>query len=344
MAAATATRVQVQEEPTMKQFYGELATWWPLISPLEDYGAECAEILVALRERRPDARTLLELGSGGGHVAAHLRDALDCTLTDLSPAMIEVSRRLNPDCPHHVADMRYLRLNAHFDLVLAHDAIDYMTSEADLRAAFTTAFAHLRPGGLALFLPDDVQETYEPGGTDVSGVDGPDGRAARLFEWAEAPQADGTVAVHYSFLLREPRLFGAPLLRAAPRGPLRPRHLGAAAHRSGLQRRGRAGEDRGRSAAAAALFWAQAGVRSGDGARRRSRRGRRRLRARGALTPRCAPACSIGDGRTPRRRATPPSSTPGGPGIGARGISSSSATSTRSAASSPRRSAPTPPT
>jgi SAM-dependent methyltransferase len=188
----------------MKQFYGELATWWPLISPLEDYGAECAEILVALRERRPDARTLLELGSGGGHVAAHLRDALDCTLTDLSPAMIEVSRRLNPDCPHHVADMRYLRLNAHFDLVLAHDAIDYMTSEADLRAAFTTAFAHLRPGGLALFLPDDVQETYEPGGTDVSGVDGPDGRAARLFEWAEAPQADGTVAVHYSFLLREP--------------------------------------------------------------------------------------------------------------------------------------------
>jgi SAM-dependent methyltransferase len=186
----------------MNQFYHELAVWWPLLSPLSDYAEECDEMRAMFLARRPGARTLLDLGSGGGHVAHHLAKTFVCTLTDLSPEMIEVSRGLNPGCTHHVADMRTLDLGQRFDLVLVHDAIDSMTSEADLRAAMATAFRHLAPGGLALFLPDDLAETYEPG-TDVSGGDSPDGRGARLFEWSEAPAPDGTAAVHYVFLLRE---------------------------------------------------------------------------------------------------------------------------------------------
>jgi SAM-dependent methyltransferase len=81
----------------MKLFYGQLAALWPLISPVEDYAAEAAEILGVLRQRAPHARTLLELGSGGGNVAYHLKQAFDCHLTDISEAMLEVSRRLNPN-------------------------------------------------------------------------------------------------------------------------------------------------------------------------------------------------------------------------------------------------------
>ncbi|MEQ1569744.1 MAG: class I SAM-dependent methyltransferase [Myxococcota bacterium] len=187
----------------MNRFYDALASWWPVLSPPEDYAGEAAELGSRLRERRPRARTLLELGSGGGHLASHLRGAFDCTLTDRSPAMLEVSRRLNPGCAHHPGDLRTLRLDHTFDLVLAHDAIDYMTTEDDLRAAFATARHHLAPGGLALFVPDHVAEAYEPG-TDVSGSDAPDGRSARLFEWSLPPGPDGTVDVHYLFALREP--------------------------------------------------------------------------------------------------------------------------------------------
>jgi SAM-dependent methyltransferase len=96
--------------------------------------------------------------------------------------MLACSRRLNPERAHTVGDMRSLALGRTFDLVLAHDALDYMTTEHDLRAAFETAWQHLAPGGLACFLPDEVAETFEPG-TDVSGGDDDHGRAVRLFEW-----------------------------------------------------------------------------------------------------------------------------------------------------------------
>lgn len=187
----------------MDVFYEALAGYWPLISPVEDYASEAAELLRLLRARRPAARTLLELGSGGGHVAHHLAPHFECHLTDLSEAMLASSRRLNPTCVHTVGDMRTLDLGRRFDLVLAHDAIDYMATEEALRAAIDTAWRHLAPGGLACFLPDHVTETFEPG-TDVSGGDAPDGRGARLFEWVEPARPGETrVTVHYSFLIRD---------------------------------------------------------------------------------------------------------------------------------------------
>lgn len=186
----------------MNLFYDTLAEWWPLISPVEEYAAEADEILRVIRDRRPHARTLLELGCGGGHVAHYLKEAFDCHLSDLSEAMLANSRRLNPECSHVLGDMRSLNLGRTFDVLLAHDAIAYMTSEADLRRAFETAWRHLSPGGLALFVPDDVEETFEAGTTDVSGSDAPDGRSARLFEWVDNVRQDNIVPVHYAFLLR----------------------------------------------------------------------------------------------------------------------------------------------
>ena len=187
----------------MDVFYGRIAEWWPVISPLEEYASEGAEIRRVLHEARPAARSLLELGSGGGHVAFHVKAGLDCLLTDLSPDMLEVSRRINPECGHLAADMRTLDLDRGFDLVLAHDAISYMTTEADLRAAFATAYRHLKPGGLALFIPDEVLETFEPGEAEAFGGCAPDGRSARALEWVSEREADGTAMVHYAFLLRE---------------------------------------------------------------------------------------------------------------------------------------------
>ena len=106
--------------------------------------------------------TALELGSGGGNLASHLTARLRMTLTDASPAMLRVSRSLNPGIEHLEGDMRTSAWSATFDAVIIHDAIVYMTSEADLRAAVDTAFVHLRPGGAAAFMPDWVLDTYRP--------------------------------------------------------------------------------------------------------------------------------------------------------------------------------------
>src|SRR6185436_20585470 len=130
------------------KLYNELAEWWPLMSAPADYAEEAALYQRALLEacERP-AQTLLELGSGGGNNASHLKARFSMVLVDRSPGMLRVSRALNPDCEHVEGDMRTVRLGREFDCVFVHDAVVYMTTEDDLRRAIETAYLHCKPGG-----------------------------------------------------------------------------------------------------------------------------------------------------------------------------------------------------
>jgi SAM-dependent methyltransferase len=185
------------------RFYTELAEFWPLISPPEEYVDEADELADLLGTASIPVRDVLELGSGGGHNAVHLSRRFALTLVDLSEPMLVVSRRLNPGCTHVAGDMRTVRLGRLFDAVLVHDAIDYMATRDDLRQALVTAREHCRPGGLVLLAPDHTVETFEPG-TDHGGTDAPDGRGARYLEWSRDPDpSDTQVTTDYAFLLRD---------------------------------------------------------------------------------------------------------------------------------------------
>lgn len=184
------------------RLYADLAAWWPLISPPEEYAEEAAYLAAVLSSAATPMREVLDLGSGGGHNAVHLKGRMSMTLMDLSPDMLSVSRRLNPECAHHQGDMRTARLGRTFDGVLAHDAVDYMTSEAELRQVIETAFAHCRPGGIALFVPDHTADTFRSGSGHGGGND-PAGRQASFREWTWDPDpADNWIQAEYEFTLR----------------------------------------------------------------------------------------------------------------------------------------------
>jgi hypothetical protein len=94
-----------------ERLYDDIAGWWPVISPPSEY-AEEAEIYVEMIQasaRRP-VREVLELGSGGGNNASHMKRVFDMTLVDPADGMRENSRKLNPECTHLNGDMRHLRL------------------------------------------------------------------------------------------------------------------------------------------------------------------------------------------------------------------------------------------
>lgn len=185
------------------RLYEDLTDWYRLLTPAEDYAEEAALYYDTMRDAVPDAETMLELGAGAGHNALFLKRDLRCTLTDVSAAMLRLSEEINPECEHVVGDMRSLRLGRTFDLVFVHDAVMYMASGADLRAAAETAFVHCRPGGAALFAPDCTTETFEEGTELFEGADGE--RAMRCLEWAHDPDpSDETFVVDFAFLLREP--------------------------------------------------------------------------------------------------------------------------------------------
>jgi SAM-dependent methyltransferase len=185
------------------KLYGELAEWWPIFSAPEEYRKEAAFFARVLTEScDPAPGRVLELGSGGGNNASHLKASFQMTLVDLSPHMLAVSRALNPECEHLEGDIRTMRLGRTFDAVFVHDAICHMTSEADLRAAMETAFEHLRPGGVALFAPDFVRETFVPN-TDHGGND-TDRGSVRFLQWTTDPNSrDTTYLVDFAILIRD---------------------------------------------------------------------------------------------------------------------------------------------
>ena len=181
------------------KLYDELAEFWPMISGPEEFRGEAKLFArVLTKSSHPAPRTLLELGSGGGNNASHLKAHFEMTLVDLSPQMLAVSRALNPECEHLEGDIRSVRLGRTFDAVFVHDAVCHMTTDEDLRALMESAFEHCRPGGVALFVPDEVRESFVPS-TDHGGSD-----SVRYVQWTTDPDpSDTTILVDFGFLLRD---------------------------------------------------------------------------------------------------------------------------------------------
>lgn len=190
--------------------YTDLAPWFHLLTRPEEYAEEAGIFTRVIRAQFPDARTMLELGSGGGNNASHLKHHFDLTLVDLSPGMLAISEQINPGILHIPGDMRSIRLGQMFDVVFIHDAVMYLTTEDDLRLAMQTAFLHTRPGGLVLIMPDFTLETFQAG-TQQGGNDGADGfppeyadRSLRYLEWTYDPDPEDTsYIVDFAYLLRE---------------------------------------------------------------------------------------------------------------------------------------------
>ena len=174
--------------------YGELADWFPLLTPPEDYTQDATELLGLLRASTSHpVGTILELGSGGGHLASRIRAAdpdVVLTLVDRAPAMLAVSARLNPEVEHVVGDMLEIGLERTFDAVLVHDAASHVLARSEAEALARTCRVHLREGGVAVICPDHVADTFAPA-TGHGGVDSADGtRGLRYVQRDHDPAPD----------------------------------------------------------------------------------------------------------------------------------------------------------
>jgi len=182
--------------------------WWPLVSTPADYAHEAAlyrEILTTTTPSTP-TRTVLELGSGGGNNASHLKHWFTLTLVDFSDGMLEGQPRAHPECEHHQGDMRTVRLGRTFGRRL-HPRRHLLH---DRRAP--VARRHRHRGG-----------AHAPGrrvplgarrhARDLRALDrsrrprrSGDGRGVRYPHVDPAKAAGATChAVHFAFLLRESR-------------------------------------------------------------------------------------------------------------------------------------------
>jgi len=186
------------------KMYTTLAPWWSLVSAPADYKEEAGIFSKILMKNCRPCKSVLELGSGGGNNASHMKKHFRMTLVDVAPGMLTVSRKLNPECQHIRGDMRSVRLDRMFDAVFIHDAVMYLTTRRDLMRAFRTAYVHLRKHGCVLVVPDFFKETFKTT-TEHHGHDlGQKG--IRYLEWRFDPNPrDTTCACHFVYLMRYPR-------------------------------------------------------------------------------------------------------------------------------------------
>ncbi|HEY8946189.1 MAG TPA: class I SAM-dependent methyltransferase [Polyangiaceae bacterium] len=137
--------------------FGAYSRYYNLLYRDKNYAAEAEYIRGLIERHRPGPLSVLDLGCGTGRHAFHLAEmGYDVTGVDRSKEMLDVARAsavTGSGSPRFAqGDVRSVRLGGEFDVVVSlFHVLCYMTSNDDLRQAFTTIREHLKPGGLFLF-------------------------------------------------------------------------------------------------------------------------------------------------------------------------------------------------
>ncbi len=154
--------------------YSDLAWLWPMWGDAAtEYADYCRHVTKLIRRfEKYQTKTLLDIGCGGGKNVLNLKQNFIVTGLDLSPVMLAQAKELNPECTFVQGDMRSCRLDRTFDAVLMDDAISHMNCRTHFVAAFRTAHAHLKPGGVLIATPDVTIETFRQNKTTVTPVTG----------------------------------------------------------------------------------------------------------------------------------------------------------------------------
>lgn len=152
--------------------FGNYSRYYNLLYKDKDYASEAEYVKNLIDKHLPGVTSILDLGCGTGRHDFLLAEmGYEVTGVDLSQEMLAVANAqraslnsqqgfahpssLNPHptlVSFHHGDIRTVRLERTFDVVISlFHVMSYQTGNDDLAAAFATASAHLKPGGIFIF-------------------------------------------------------------------------------------------------------------------------------------------------------------------------------------------------
>ena len=151
-----------------------------IYASIRDYPREAAELDRLIQEKRPGARTLLDVACGTGAHLAHLA-GYEVEGLDLDPEMLAVARERLPEVPFHEGDMADFDLGKRFDAVVCmFSSIGYVRTEERLRSALASMARHLEPGGVLVVEPWLSPEVWLDRHVAAVFVDEPELKIARM--------------------------------------------------------------------------------------------------------------------------------------------------------------------
>ncbi len=151
-----------------------------IYASIRDYPKEAAELDRLIQERRPGARTLLDVACGTGAHLEHL-PGYELEGLDLDPEMLAVARERLPAVTFHQGDMADFDLGKRFDAVVCmFSSIGYVKTEERLRTAAAAFGRHLEPGGVLVVEPWLAPDVWQNRHIGSVFVEEPELRIARM--------------------------------------------------------------------------------------------------------------------------------------------------------------------
>lgn len=119
-----------------------------------DYPVAAGRLHALLRERHPQATTLLDVACGTGRYLAQLAPHYRSSGLDIQQQLLERAARQCPDVRLHHGDMCDFHLDARFDVVTClFCSVAYARTPERVAAAIRCMAEHLAPGGLLVIEP-----------------------------------------------------------------------------------------------------------------------------------------------------------------------------------------------
>jgi SAM-dependent methyltransferase len=158
----------------------------------KDYNAACEKLDGLIKERCPQAVTLLDVACGTGRHLEWLRRSYRVEGLDLSEEMLAIARERCPDVPFHSGDMTAFDLGRTFDVVTClFSSIAYVGTHDRFAAAVAAISRHVSDGGIVVIEPWIGPQQYVTGRLTANFVDADDLKMA----WMYLSDVDGDVSV-----------------------------------------------------------------------------------------------------------------------------------------------------
>ena len=135
----------------MSQNFNMYSKYYDLLYKDKDYNAEALYLSSLLKDYAPNAKNILELGSGTGIHGLLLKSfGYDVFGIERSEEMVYEARKKGFEC--EICDIRNYRSNRNYDSVMAlFHVISYLTCNSDILTVFKNAFDALNDNGIFLF-------------------------------------------------------------------------------------------------------------------------------------------------------------------------------------------------
>jgi SAM-dependent methyltransferase len=105
-----------------------------------------------IREAKPNATNVLELGCGTGSILKYLARSYDVSGLDISPRMLSIARQKLPGARLYRQDMVNFEIGDRFDVICCvFDSINHIMRFSDWKKVFGSVRRHLLPRGCFIF-------------------------------------------------------------------------------------------------------------------------------------------------------------------------------------------------